>query len=75
MKQGKKTKPMQVVIGGVAYQCTFKNGKITVRTDRTARGQNMVAGVYDTVTKTWHNDSNGGPLPKKAKDYIVNLMC
>ncbi len=70
----KSKKPMQVVIGGIAYYCSREDGKIKVRIARTARGQNLIAGVYDLSTKTWHNDNSNAPLPQKAKDYILTLM-
>ncbi len=73
-KQSQKIKPMRIDIDGVSYTCSRKNGKITVRTTRTARGQALVAGVYDISEGTWSNGNNSNSLPKKAKDQIAKLL-
>ncbi|MBQ3474025.1 hypothetical protein IJH24_01170 [Candidatus Saccharibacteria bacterium] len=73
-KQPQKTKPMKIEINGTEYLCSKKNGKITVRTSRTAKGQSLVAGVYDIANGVWHNDNGDGSLPAKAKEYIAKLL-
>ncbi|MBQ3465276.1 hypothetical protein IJH15_03660 [Candidatus Saccharibacteria bacterium] len=73
-KQPQKIKPMRVDIDGVTYTCSRKNGRITVRTSRTAKGQNLVAGVYDIAEGVWYNDCGDGSLSRKAKEVIARLM-
>ena len=73
-KPVQKIKPMQIEVNGTTYQCTRKNGKVTVRTARTAKGQNMIAGVYDIASNAWHNDNGSASLPPSVKDHIVRLM-
>lgn len=72
--KSQKIKPTQISIDGATYTCSRKNGKITVRTTRTARGQNLVAGVYDIAEGVWYNDSGDNSLSKKAKDFIAKTM-
>ena len=73
-RKSQKIKPTQVEIDGVNYTCSRKNGKVTVRTTRTARGQNLVAGVYDIAEGVWYNDNGDSSLSKKAKDFIARIM-
>lgn len=69
-----RTKPMKVEVNNVVYHCTRKNGKITVRIARTARGQSLIAGIYDTEDGIWFNENNNTPLPSSAKNKIIEMM-
>ncbi|MBO7132101.1 hypothetical protein J6V85_02465 [Candidatus Saccharibacteria bacterium] len=68
-----RTRPMKVVFGGVTYTCLRKDGKVVVRTTRTAKGQNLLAGVYDIASKTWHNDNGDNSLPSAVKEHIARV--
>ena len=63
---GKKSKSLTLTENGNTYTGTSKNGKVRVTKARTARGQLMTMGVFDTVTRKWHNDE----LPKSVKQKI-----
>ncbi|MBR3175969.1 hypothetical protein IKF26_01025 [Candidatus Saccharibacteria bacterium] len=69
---GYKAKPRKITHNGITYSCLRKNGKITVRISRTAKGQNIIVGVYDIINGTWHNDNSDVPLTEKTKEKILN---
>lgn len=69
-----RAKPTKIVFGGVTYTCLRKNGKVMVRTTRTAKGQNLLAGVYDIASDTWHNDNGDNSLPTAVKNHIARIM-
>ncbi len=53
------------------YLCTKKDGKITVRCERTANGQNMVTGIYNIEEGTWYRGHAGNTLESGAKREIL----
>lgn len=57
---------MTIEYHGEKYVATEKEGKVVVRTERTARGQNVLAGVFDPKQRTWQNDN----LPRFVKEQI-----
>lgn len=57
---------MVVEYRGEKYVATEKEGKVIVRIERTARGQNVLAGVFDPKQRTWQNDD----LPRSVKEQI-----
>lgn len=69
-KKTQKPNSMNLTFKGTTYKCVLKNGKVTVRAPRTAKGQTLVSGVYDTVTKRWHNDNGDGTLPNVIKQQV-----
>ncbi|MBR2710679.1 hypothetical protein IKF02_03590 [Candidatus Saccharibacteria bacterium] len=56
---------------GVTYVGSLRANKVTVRVERTARGQNCVVGIYDVTNKNWHNVKN---LPKTAREYFEKIF-
>lgn len=72
-KNTKKVAPTKVTHKGATYLCAKKNGKVTVKIARTASGQNLVAGVYDINSESWHHDNGQIPFPKEAKATIAKL--
>jgi hypothetical protein len=67
-----KAKPTQIVVEGNAYSCLRKNGKVTVRTARTAQGQNLIAGIYDIANQTWISEND--TLSTSVKNQIAKLV-
>ena len=51
----------------VTFTGTVKSSKVTVRVERTACGQNSVAGIYDINEKKWHNVKL---LPAPVRKYF-----
>ena len=49
---------------------TLRGGKVSVRVQRTACGQNLLAGVFDVDTQTWQNENRSAPLPTPVKREI-----
>lgn len=57
---------MTIEYRGEKYFAAEKEGKVIVRTERTAHGQNVLAGVFDPKQRTWQNDD----LPRSVKEQI-----
>ena len=55
---------------GSTYTGTLNNGKVTVRVQRTARGQNSIAGTFDPKTRLWSNVQHRVPLPDFVRGEI-----
>ncbi len=58
---------MVIEYRGEKYIATEKEGKIKVKVERTAHGQNVLVGVFDPKGRTWHNDKD---LPRSVKEQI-----
>ena len=56
-----------------SYHCERKNGKIYVKVERTARGQDLIAGIYSLVWGLWEEEGCKAPLPKKVKKTVEDL--
>ena len=56
----------------VTFTGTVKSNKVIVRIERTACGQNSVAGVYDIIERQWHNVKT---LPNPVKEYFEKSFC
>lgn len=65
-KNNRKT--LKVTYKGFTYVGTRKGNTVSVRTERTARGQSLIAGVLDLTHKAWHNDNGETPLPAYVRD-------
>ena len=61
----KNSKQKTIEYKGARYMGILKEGKVHVRVKRTARGQNMLVGVFDPIDGFWHNDTL--PLPVKLQ--------
>ncbi len=61
----KNSKQKTIEYKGSHYMGVMKAGKVHVRVKRTARGQNMLVGVFDPIDGFWHNDTL--PLPVKLQ--------
>ena len=57
---------------GDVYNGIVDNNKLKITTQRTARGQHMLVGVFDIATKKWHNEGN---LPKEVKRYFEDRFA
>ena len=53
----KNSKQKTIEYTGARYMGILKEGKVHVRVKRTARGQNMLVGVFDPAEGFWHNDT------------------
>ncbi|MBR0430720.1 hypothetical protein IJJ05_00290 [Candidatus Saccharibacteria bacterium] len=60
--------------GNTTYTTDCQDGKVTVRFQRTARGQTLIAGIYNITEKTWCSEERNGPLPSSVKDTIAKLF-
>lgn len=56
------------------YICTPRNGKVTVRVERTAHGQNFIAGTFDTMKKIWENETLKTHLPDHVKAQVETIF-
>ncbi len=65
-----KPKTKKIAHRGKIYICSVRNGKVTVRLQRTACGQNVIAGTFNMVNGNWENESNKAHLPKYVKSEI-----
>ena len=66
---GKSSKQKTVKYKGITYIGIMKSGKVCVRSERTAHGQNLLVGVYDPTASTWQNRSNLPIFVKKEMEY------
>lgn len=62
----KNSKQKIIDFKGARYMGILKAGKVHVRVKRTARGQNMLVGVFDPLDGFWHNDT----LPRPVRQEI-----
>lgn len=66
-KQPKRNTQRVVHYKGSKYVGTQKAGKILVRVQRTACGQNMLVGVFDPIDGFWHNDTLPHPVKREIE--------
>ena len=59
---------------GKAYRCILRSGKVTVRLQRTAHGQSVVAGTYDLVNDKWENENSKAHLPGYVKQEVEKFF-
>lgn len=52
---------------GIKYVGISKAGKVHVYAERTARGQQLLAGTFYLDTKLWGNRSKNIPLPQEVQ--------
>ena len=52
---------------GEVYNGVLNNVKLKVTIQRTARGQNMLVGVFDPNTRQWHNAK---AMPAEVRTYF-----
>ena len=64
---------IRVTYNGDEFIGIEKAGKVHVRVERTARGQNILAGIFNPKNKSWHNDNGTVPLPMFVKEQIELL--
>ncbi|MBR3254162.1 hypothetical protein IKF88_00295 [Candidatus Saccharibacteria bacterium] len=55
---------------GSTFIGTLKGGKVAVRVQRTARGQALLAGIFDVQNRSWQNENHSAPLPSFVKNEI-----
>ena len=60
----------KVIYKGNTFICALKGGKVTVRIQRTARGQVLLAGVFDVQNRMWQNENHSAPLPSFVKKEV-----
>lgn len=70
-----RTTPKQRVIHhkNKAYRCEKRNGKVYVEAERTARGQNSTAGVFDLISNLWEDGKYKAPLPQKVRKTVEEI--
>lgn len=61
-------------IGGTQFSWERKNGKINVYIEKTAQGQNTIAGTYDVKTKSWQNSRKKIVVPNDIR-HKIEIMC
>lgn len=71
----KKHKQKRVEYKGNIYVGTLSGGKVAVRIQRTACGQNMLAGIFDVQERSWQNEKRGIPLPYFVKHEIESAFA
>lgn len=70
----KSKKQCKVEHKGTTYVCVLKEGKVTVRVERTARGQKLIAGVFDRETREWINEGTNAALPRTVKHEVERVF-
>ena len=60
--------------GNKIYDCTLKNGKATIRSQRTAQGQAVIAGTYNLLEKKWENESSKNFVPIYIKTEVEKFF-
>lgn len=68
-KKGKKPSGKKFRHNKVDYVGTFKNGTLTIKSQRTAPGNKMTRGVFTAKNGHWDDDG----IPEKVKDYYKKL--
>ena len=63
----KNAKQKTIEYKGSLYMGVMKAGKVFVRVKRTARGQNMLVGVFDPLDAFWHNDTLPSPVKREIE--------
>lgn len=73
-KQKQKSRQRSIDYKGVTYTFISRDGKITVKAKRTARGQKQIAGVFDLVERTWQSGKKNTPLPRFVQAKVETLF-
>lgn len=73
-KSNSRESQRKIRYNNITYTTDYKDGKVTVRFQRTARGQALIAGIYNIAEKTWCNEERNGPVPSSVKDSIAKLF-
>ena len=63
-------KQKKIEYRGITYVGIIKGGSVSVRSERTDRGQNLLMGTYNVSKNTWHNEDQNGALPEYIKKEI-----
>ena len=66
----KKQRQKKVEYRGDIFICVRKGDKVAVRIQRTAHGQTLLVGTFDTQDHSWQNESRGSSLPSVVKHEI-----
>ena len=56
---------------GITYTGTFDNGRLKVRSQRSACGNEAIKGVFDPTAGTWHNDN---ALPIYVRKHFESVF-
>ncbi len=60
--------------GGRLYKCFLRGNKVTVKLQRTAQGQSVVAGTYNLFDNQWENETGKIHVPKDVKLKVENFF-
>ena len=66
-KNSKRDTQTVVTYKGSKYVGVKKAGKVQVRVQRTACGQNMLVGVFNPADGFWHNDTLPHPVKREIE--------
>ena len=67
-------KQKTISYNGTTYIGAMKNGKLTVRAHRTARGQGFIAGSYDFTAGTWDMQNPKVPFPNEVRNEMIKAF-
>ena len=69
-----KPKQKKFIDRGRVFSATARNGKVKVKLERTARGQNITVGTLNLEERKWENTGGKAYLPTHIRVNIEKIF-